>query len=76
MRQIDESDFEINVNEVLERVRASGRPVLVTRSGEPIAQVMSPPPTPVRRTRWLGSMRDSGRVVGDIVGQIEGDEGA
>lgn len=44
----------------------TGRPVLVTRFGQPIAEVVPPPPL-ARPERWLGSMRHRGRIVGDIV---------
>lgn len=60
------SKFKATCLAVLERVRRTGRPILVTRFGEPIAEVV-PPPLPARPTRWLGSMQKSARIVGDIV---------
>lgn len=52
--------------EVLEEVHRSGRPLLITRSGEPLAEIVPAPlATPVRP--WLGSMKGTGKILGDIV---------
>ena len=60
------STFKATCLAVLDRVKKTGRPILVTRKGEPIAQVI-PPPLPEQRTEWLGSFKSSGRIVGDII---------
>jgi prevent-host-death family protein len=60
------SRFKATCLAVLERVRRTGMPVVVTKRGEPIAEVV--PPTPEASGKpWLGAMRGTGRVVGDIV---------
>ncbi|MGH7565540.1 MAG: type II toxin-antitoxin system Phd/YefM family antitoxin [Gemmatimonadota bacterium] len=60
------SRFKATCLAVLERVRRSGQPVVVTRRGEPVAEVV--PPSPERSSSdWLGVMRGRGRIVGDIV---------
>ncbi len=51
---------------MLKRVRSTGRPILITRRGEPIAEVIPPRP-PVRESGWLGSMATHATVAGDIV---------
>lgn len=66
METIAISKFKATCLAVLDRVRRTGVPVLVTRRGEPIAEII-PPPLPAREDDWLGCMRDSGRIVGDIV---------
>jgi antitoxin (DNA-binding transcriptional repressor) of toxin-antitoxin stability system len=58
---------------VLERVRKTGQPVLVTRFGKPVAQV-GPTRPPVREDDWLGSMRDRTRIVVDILSPVSSDE--
>lgn len=66
------SKFKATCLAVLERVRRTGRPILIVRRGEPVAEVI--PPTPeARRTRWLGSLEGRARIVGDIVAPA-GDE--
>ena len=60
------SKFKATCLAVLERVRRTGRPILVTRRGEPIAEVIPPRP-PVRESGWLGSMATHATVTGDIV---------
>lgn len=69
VESISISQFKATCLAVLERVRRTGRPVLVTRRGEPIAQVI--PPSPGRRpVRWLGALRDRARIVGDVVSPV------
>ncbi len=60
------SKFKATCLAVLERVRRTGRPILVTRRGEAIAEVIPPRP-PVRESGWLGSMATHATVTGDIV---------
>ena len=60
------SKFKATCLAVLKRVRRTGRPILITRRGEPIAEVIPPRP-PVRESGWLGSMAAQATVTGDIV---------
>ncbi len=60
------SKFKATCLAVLKRVRRTGRPILITRRGEPIAEVIPPRP-PVRESGWLGSMATHATVTGDIV---------
>lgn len=66
METIAISKFKATCLAVLERVRTTGEPILVTRFGEPVAEVVPPPPRP-RPEKWLGSLRDTGKILGDIV---------
>jgi prevent-host-death family protein len=66
MEEIAISRFKATCLSVLERVRKTRRPVLVTRFGEPVAEVV-PPPVPPRPPGWLGAMAGSARLLGDIV---------
>ena len=60
------SQFKARCLAILAEVKRSGRPVLVTRFGEPVAEVV-PPPAPARPRKWLGSLEGSVEIVGDIV---------
>lgn len=66
MSEIAISKFKATCLAVLERVRRTRKPVLVTRFGAPVAQVVPPPPAP-RPKRWLGDLAGTGRILGDIV---------
>jgi len=60
------SKFKDTCLSVLERVRRTGEPVLATRFGEPVAEVV-PPSVHERPRQWLGSFRERGEILGDIV---------
>jgi prevent-host-death family protein len=66
MEEIAISKFKATCLAVLEKVRKTGKPVLVTRFGQPVAEVV-PPPVPKRPANWIGSFADTARIVGDIV---------
>ena len=66
MEQIAVSKFKATCLSVLERVRKTRQPVLVTRFGKPVAEVV-PPSAPDRPKGWLGALAGTGRIVGDIV---------
>lgn len=65
METIAISKFKATCLAVLEKVRKTGEPVLVTRFGKPVAEVVPPPAAP-RGRGWLGSFRDRGKILGDI----------
>lgn len=74
MEKIPISKFKATCSRILENVRLAKKPVLITRFGKPLAQVV--PPTPAPRTDdWLGSLAGTGRIVGDIVGPASAQTG-
>jgi prevent-host-death family protein len=66
MEELAISKFKATCLAVLERVRRTRKPVLITRFGKPIAEVV-PPSLPDRPPSWLGSLGSSGRIEGDII---------
>lgn len=60
------SEFKATCLAVLERVRRTGRPLLVTRRGEPIAEIV-PPSLATSGATWMGAMRGTARISGDLV---------
>jgi hypothetical protein len=72
VEQIAVSKFKATCLAVLESVRKTRKPVLVTRFGVPLAQVAPPPPSE-RGSGWRGSMVGTGEIIGDIVGPISSD---
>jgi prevent-host-death family protein len=67
MKEIPISKFKATCLAVLERVRKTGEPVLVTRFGHPVAEIN--PPGGKTQIR-LGGGAGSIEILGDIVGPI------
>ena len=75
MQQIEISKFKATCRAVLDRVARTREPVLVIRRGEPIATIV--PHTPGAAGSWLGSMKGSVAIRGDIIApalESSGDE--
>jgi len=66
MKEVSISEFKAKCLALLETVRRTRTPIRVTRFGKPVAEVV--PPTSVEeRSSWIGSMKHSFEIVGDIV---------
>lgn len=63
------SEFKATCLAVLERVRRSGRPLLITRRGKPVAEIVPPSPGAVGE-EWIGGMQGSARITGDLVSPV------
>ena len=70
METISVSKFKATCLALLERVRVSGEPILITKRGEPIAQVLPPPPPEQTGRSAFGCARGRMEVVGDIVSPL------
>ena len=70
MEEIAISKFKATCLAVLERVRKTGKPILVTRFGQPIADIT---PAGASKKIRLGGGAGTLVILGDIVGPI-GDE--
>lgn len=65
MEEIQISKFKATCLAVLDRVGRMRTPVLVTRFGKPVAQILPPPPSPAGE--WLGAMQDDGEIRDDLI---------
>ena len=65
MKEVAISEFKAKCLALLEQVQKTKRPLRVTRFGKPIAEVV--PSTPKSSADWMGSMKDSIEILGDIV---------
>lgn len=65
MTSIAVGKFKQTCLRLLEEVHQTGRPLLITKRGRPIAQVTPPPPE--AKAVWRGAMRDRGKILGDLV---------
>src|SRR5260370_36940268 len=68
MEEIAISKFKATCLAVLEKVKKTGQPILVTRFGHPGAQIT--PPAPAKRAPKFGTAAGSFTILGDIVGPI------
>jgi prevent-host-death family protein len=66
MKEVAISEFKAKCLALFERVRGTRQPLIVTRHGKPIAEVIPPAP-PVDRQALFGSMKDRITIRGDIV---------
>jgi prevent-host-death family protein len=65
MEQISISKFKATCLAVIERVRRTREPILVTRHGVPVAEIKPPPEE--NAGSWLGAMAGTIDIAGDIV---------
>lgn len=65
MKTMPISKFKATCLATLERVRKTGQPLRITRFGTPVADIVPPALEPAQGD-WLGSMRDTATIVGDI----------
>ena len=65
MEEIAISKFKATCLAVLENVRRTRTPVRITRIGKPVAEILPPSAAPGKS--WLGCMRGSLEITGDIV---------
>ena len=63
------SKFKATCLALLEKVRETGRPILVTKHGVALAEVV-PPSARHLGIRELGSLARSARITGDIVAPV------
>jgi prevent-host-death family protein len=66
MQEVAISEFKAKCLALLDQVNKTKRPIRVTRFGNPIAEVI-PPSSIQGRAAWIGSMKDSIEIVGDII---------
>ena len=67
------SEFKAKCLGILRRVHKTGRPVVVTRRGERIAEIH--PPSPVQsEPDWLGSFAERGQIIADLLGPSTADD--
>jgi prevent-host-death family protein len=66
MKEVAISEFNAKCLALLDQVQKTKKPIRVTRFGKPVAEVV-PPSTEAGRVDWIGSMKDSMKIMGDIV---------
>ena len=69
MEEVAISEFKAKCLALLERVRQTKKPLRITRFGKPVAEVVPPSPD-TKANDWIGSMKDSMQILGDIVAPV------
>jgi prevent-host-death family protein len=71
MVSIQVSEFKATCLSVIERVRQTGQSILITKHGQPVAELgPARPQTRGKRQGFLGSMRGTAKVAGDVVSPV------
>jgi prevent-host-death family protein len=72
MKEVAISEFKAKCLALLDEVQKTKQPLRITRRGKPVAEVT--PPTPVNQASWMGSMKGTGKILGDIVSPASNSE--
>ena len=66
MKRIPITLFKAQCSRFLEQVQRTKKPICITRRGSPVAEIV-PVTIVTDRTSWIGSMKNSIKIFGDIV---------
>ena len=67
------SEFKAKCLSLLDQVQKTKKPILVTRFGKPIAEVIPASPKAVAGD-WIGSMKGTFEILGDIVSPADDEQ--
>jgi prevent-host-death family protein len=63
------SVFKARCHALLKRVKQTGQTLIVTKFGEPIAEIVPPTPSPPEAP-WIGKLKGTAQITGDIVAPV------
>jgi prevent-host-death family protein len=66
MKEVAISEFKAKCLALIEQVRVTHKPLRITRFGKPVADLV-PAEVAIDRSAWIGSMKDSMKITGDII---------
>ena len=69
MKEVAISEFKAKSRALLELVHQTKISLRVTRFGRPVAEIVPPSPDAGEKN-WIGSMKDTMDIVGDIVSPV------
>jgi len=64
METINAASFKATCLALLDKVEKTGQPIVVTKRGKPVAQLV--PVSPQGKRQLMGCMEGTARIVGDI----------
>jgi len=65
MKEIAAGKFKVQCLAIMDRVKKTGEPVLITKHGKPVAKLVPAPSSP---DDIFGYMKGKVKILGDIVG--------
>ena len=69
MKRVAAAEFKAHCLALMEDVRTTRRPLLITKRGKPVAKLV---PVEPEKDEWIGRLNGVFKVVGDIESPIEG----
>ncbi len=69
MKKIAAGEFKAKCLALMEDVRSTRQPILITKRGKPVAKLV---PVETGKDEWLGRLKGVIKIVGDIESPIEG----
>jgi prevent-host-death family protein len=66
MKEVAISEFKAKCLALMDQVQKTKKPLRVTRFGRPVVEVI-PPSSEHGVGDWIGSMKDTMKIIGDIV---------
>lgn len=73
MKTVAVSKFKATCLALLEKVLKTGQPILITKNGKPLAQVLPPPP-PADKASWLGRSKGTAEIKADLIAPVSNTE--
>jgi prevent-host-death family protein len=67
MEEVAISEFKAKCLAILQKVEKTKQPIRITRHGKPVADIIPTAPLVMDRAAWIGSMRDTMKIYGDII---------
>lgn len=68
MKTIKASEFKAKCLKIMDEVAATGEPVVITKKGVPVAELV---PAKRRPKTLFGALEGSARITGDIISPID-----
>ena len=68
MRRIAAAEFKARCLRLMEDVRSTRQPIVITKRGKPIAKLV--PVVDKKKDEWIGRLKGKIRIVGDIVSPV------
>jgi len=69
MKEVHLSNFQENIYNIINTVINSRQPILISDKGKTLVKIV--PFTQRETGSWLGSMRGTGKIIGDIISPAE-----